>query len=95
MRTHILTLVAASLLAFGCQSGPFGRNQLVGVPAAQEHKLGATAYQRALADEGSKVLPADDALSRRVTEVGGRLARASETEAFRTAVGLTKAQPFE
>lgn len=95
MRTLILTLVAASLLAFGCQTGPFGRQQLVAVSASQEQKLGAAAYQQVLAEEKDKVLPADDALSRRVTEVGGRLARASESPAFREAAGLTQARPFE
>ena len=65
------------------RSGPFGRKHVVAVSTDQEQKLGAEAYQRILAEEKDKVLPPDDALSRRVTEGGGRLARASETAAFR------------
>lgn len=95
MRAHSSALVAAALMAIGCQTGPFGRKQLVAVSAAQEQKLGATAYQQVLAEEKDKVLTADDALSRRVAAIGGRLARASESQAFREAAGLTRPQPFE
>lgn len=95
MRTHFLALVAATLLAIGCQTGPFGRKQVVIVSTAQEQRLGATAYQQVLAEEKDKVLPGDDALSRLVAEVGGRLARASESPTFREAAGLTRPQLFE
>lgn len=95
MRTPILALVAVSSIAVGCQTGPFGRNQLVAISPTQEQKLGATAYQQVLAEEKDKIVAAEDALSRRVAEVGERLARASEDPAFRKAAGLTRAQPFE
>ena len=95
MRTSITALVAVSLLVFGCQTGPFGRQQLMTVSTAQEQRLGATAYQQVLAEEKDKVLSDYDALSLRVAEVGGCLARASESPAFRGPVGLTKPQPFE
>jgi predicted Zn-dependent protease len=95
MRIPLLALVAASLMATGCQSGPFGRKHVVALSVAQEQKLGAEAYQQVLAEEKEKVLPVDDALTRRVAEVGSRLARASETEAFRNAAGLADAAPFE
>jgi predicted Zn-dependent protease len=95
MRMPLLALAAASLTACGCQSGPFGRKHVVAVSTDQEQKLGAEAYQQVLAEEKDKVLPPDDARSRRVAEVGGRLARASETAAFRTAAGLAEAKPFE
>lgn len=83
------------LAAVACQAGPFGRQRVVAVSASQELKLGSDAYRQVLAEEADKVLPADVAVSRRVAEVGRRLADASDDPAFRQAAGLTRGQRFE
>jgi metalloendopeptidase OMA1, mitochondrial len=66
-------LVLAALL--GCQAAPVtGRNQLIVLPESQDAQMGLDAYQQILAE--SKV-STDQALNRRVQEVGRRIAAAS------------------
>lgn len=74
----LLGLVAAGLVfARGCQEGPFGRHQVVGLTAEEESQLGAQAYRQVL--EKSDVVaegPAVDAVRR----IGRRLAEAANSK---------------
>lgn len=84
----VIGLVAAGfIMVRGCQEGPFGRRQVVGLNPDQEARLGAQAFQQVLQE--SRVVgsgPAVDAVRR----VGARLAAAAEGEAFLHAVELDR-----
>jgi len=69
--------LSALLLAFaGCETAPItGRNQLILLPASQEAALGAQSYQQIRAE---KPVSTDAALTRRVNEVGRRIAAVSD-----------------
>jgi predicted Zn-dependent protease len=68
----------------GCQQGPFGRVQIVGMKPAQEAKLGLQAFQEVLSDahvvKGGPVV-------RKVEEIAERLIKATSNEAFRKLIG--------
>jgi len=67
-------LVLAALLA-GCQAAPVtGRSQLIVLPESQDSQMGLDAYQQILAESE---VSTDQALNRRVQEVGRRIAAAS------------------
>ncbi|MFO0807137.1 MAG: M48 family metallopeptidase [Gemmataceae bacterium] len=71
----ILGLVAVgAFLIKSCQTGPFGRQQLVAVNPAQEAQLGSQAFQQVLAEERGNVLPADVPISQAVQRIARRLA---------------------
>jgi predicted Zn-dependent protease len=85
----LLALVAAGFIFVrGCQEGPFGRPQVVGLTPQQEATLGLQSFQQVLAQERGNVLPADDAASEAVTEVGRRLASASVNPDFLRSIKL-------
>jgi predicted Zn-dependent protease len=75
----------------GCQTGPFGRNQVVALTPAQENQLGAQTFQEVLSKssvrQGGPVVD-------KIKEIGMRLARAAESEEFLRATKL-KPQKFE
>jgi predicted Zn-dependent protease len=78
-------------MARGCQTGPFGRRQVVAMNADQETALGAQAYREVL--QKSDVIrsgPIVDA----VEDIARRLARATRDERFLKATDL-KDQKFE
>jgi metalloendopeptidase OMA1, mitochondrial len=67
-------LVLAGLLA-GCQAAPVtGRSQLIVLPESQDAQMGLDAYQQILAESN---VSTNQALARRVQEVGRRIAAAS------------------
>src|SRR5262249_50257615 len=84
-------LIAVGVLFVrGCQSGPFNRRQLVALNPAQEAQLGAQTFQQ--------VLQQSDVVSRgplvdKVTEIGDRLAQASNSPGVLRATGI-KPQNF-
>lgn len=88
----IVALVLAILMmARGCQQGPFGRRQLVGLSSQQEAQLGAQAFRQVLSE--SEVIrsgPAVDAVER----IGRRLARAAERPEVLEVIKL-KPQSFD
>jgi predicted Zn-dependent protease len=79
----LLAIVAAGFIFVrGCQEGPFGRRQVVGLTAQQEAKLGYQSFQQVLSQERGNVLPEDAPSSEAVSEVGRRLATASTNPDF-------------
>ncbi len=91
----VLGLLAAGfVLVKGCQEGPFGRRQVVGLTPQQEASLGLQSFQQVLAQERGNVLPEDAAISEAVTQIGRRLAASSADPAFLRAVKL-KPQQFQ
>lgn len=88
----VLGLVAAGFVALrGCQEGPFGRNQIVGMNAEQEARLGAQAFQQVLQE--SDVVREGPAVEA-VRKIGRRLAEAAERDDVLQAIGLAR-QRFE
>jgi predicted Zn-dependent protease len=88
----LAVLVAAFVAAKGCQQGPFGRRQIVGVAGEQEKQLGLQAYQEVLGQ--SDVVrggPAADA----VRGVTRRLVEATRNPAFLKATGLRQPPDFD
>jgi predicted Zn-dependent protease len=79
--------------AKGCQTGPFGRKQLISVSPAQELQLGKQAYQQILSQ--SQVVNDRDALPRAVVGVGNRLATAAKHPTIVKALHLTGDRRFE
>lgn len=79
----VLALIPVfSVMMQGCQEGPFGRRQVVGMTPAQESQLGAQAFQQVLAQNYTKVLRDDDPIAQRVREIGARLREAAENSRF-------------
>jgi predicted Zn-dependent protease len=75
LRAKIATgLLMVAVLA-GCQAAPVtGRQQLIVLPESQDAQLGLQAYEQILAES---TISNDQALNRRVQEVGRRIAAAS------------------
>jgi predicted Zn-dependent protease len=71
-------------MARGCQQGPFGRVQVVGMKPDQEAKLGMQAFQETLRD--AHVVNRGPAVEA-VREVAKRLIRATENQQFRDLIG--------
>jgi predicted Zn-dependent protease len=73
----LLLALAAGALIFvkGCQEGPFGRMQIVGMNPEQEARLGAQSFQQVL-DESDVVTSGKEA--EMVQRVGKRIAAAAE-----------------
>lgn len=79
--------------AKGCQTGPFGRKQLINVSPAQELQLGKQAYQQILSQ--SQVVNPRDPLPRTVGQIGDRLAHAAKHPSLVQALRLTSDRRFE
>jgi predicted Zn-dependent protease len=73
------------VMARGCQEGPFGRHQVVGLSPEQEMQLGEQSYQKIL--EKEQVVREGKAYDG-VQRVGRRLAAAATSEEFLSAVQL-------
>lgn len=87
----IIGLIAVgAFLIKGCQTGPFGRRQIVAINPTQEAALGAQAFQQVLAEERGKVLPPDLPLSQAVRRIAERLASVANDPPLLTD---TKLQP--
>src|SRR5690349_6043733 len=88
-----LAILAAAFVAWqGCQKGPFGRNQIVGVAGEQEKALGLQAYQEVLSK--SDVLregPVVDA----VRKITGRLVDATRNPDFLRITQLQQPPKFD
>jgi metalloendopeptidase OMA1, mitochondrial len=70
-----ITLGAFALILAGCETAPVtGRSQLILLPAGQDAQLGLTAYEQILSESKISTNPA---LTRRVEEVGRRIAAVS------------------
>jgi predicted Zn-dependent protease len=85
-------LVAAFVAMRGCQEGPFGRRQIVGLNEQQEHQLGLEAFREVL--NQSDVLqggPTVDA----VQQITRRLVGAVRAPAFLRATMLKRPPEFE
>lgn len=79
----LLGLLAVGFMAMrGCQSGPFGRKQVVLLSPQEEVRLGAQAFVQVLDKEGSNVLMADSPVDREVKTVAARLIRATSNPKF-------------
>jgi predicted Zn-dependent protease len=78
-------VVALFVMARGCQEGPFGRHQIVGLDVEQEAQLGEQTYQKILQQE--QVVREGKAVDA-VQRVGRRLAGAAASEEFLNAVQL-------
>jgi predicted Zn-dependent protease len=77
----LAVLAIGFVVVKGCQSGPFGRRQVVALSPEQEARLGAQAYQEVLAKEHANVVssgPVYDA----VKDVADRLIAATRDEDF-------------
>lgn len=82
----VLALIAGLfIMARGCQEGPFGRHQVVGLSIEQETQLGEQTYQKILHEE--QVVREGKAVDA-VQRVGRRLAGAANSEEFLTEVEL-------
>jgi len=68
-------VAAAAIMVRGCQTGPFGRTQVVALTPEQETHLGAQTYQKVL--DQSDVI-AEGPIVDGVREIGLRLAAASQ-----------------
>jgi len=79
-------LAAGFVMVRGCQEGPFGRRQVVGLTPAEENRLGATSFNKVLAE--SDVLPRSSPASQVVNEIGENLKQAAVNPAFLKAVKL-------
>jgi predicted Zn-dependent protease len=87
-------LFAAFLAWQGCQQGPFGRRQIVGMNPQQEATLGLQAFQQVLQQNGPNVIqngPAADAV-RRITD---RLVDATKNKEFLRATGQVEPPKFD
>jgi len=80
------------IAAKGCQTGPFGRTQLVKLNGEQELALGAQAFSEVLS-KSQEVR--DRAIAKVVTGIGRRLAKAAETPELRKEFGIRADQRFE
>lgn len=87
----IAIFMGLMIAARGCQEGPFGRRQIVGMDAQQEAALGLRSFQQVLAE--SRVVERGP-IPEVVAKVGRRLAVASQSPEFLNAIGLTT-QKFE
>jgi predicted Zn-dependent protease len=90
----IMLLPAIALMARGCQEGPFGRHQLVGMTPQEESQLGTQAFREVLQQNNGKLLRDDDPVSMRVREVGKRLNAAANSPEFLKLTHL-KPQSFQ
>ena len=87
----IALLMGVFMAVRGCQEGPFGRQQIVGMAPQEEAALGLQSFQQVLAQ--SRVIGRGP-LPEAVTRIGRRLAEASESPAFTEALKLPP-QKFE
>jgi predicted Zn-dependent protease len=84
----IVLVPAIALLARGCQEGPFGRQQIVGLSPQEESQLGSQAFQQVLQQNYGKILPDSDPAVMRVREIGELLKRAAFTAEFQKATKI-------
>lgn len=90
----ILGLLAVLFLAAkGCQTGPFGRKQIINITPAQELQLGKDAYRQILAQ--SKVVSDREELPRTVNRIGDRLAKAAKHPEIVKTLNLSSDRRFE
>lgn len=88
----VLGAVAIGFFAVkGCQSGPFGRKQIVQLSDTEQVALGAQAYQEVLNDPKSKVVERGKVL-RDVKEVTDRLIAATKNPDFLRMVKIPERQ---
>jgi predicted Zn-dependent protease len=93
---HVLPIVVAAVIGLfivlkGCQEGPFGRHQVVGLSPGQEAQLGAQAFDQVLREsEVDDERPVVDAVKR----VAGRLEKATSSPDVLRALRL-KPQDFQ
>ena len=84
----VMGAVAIGFFAIkGCQSGPFGRKQIVEMSDTEQVALGAQAYQEVLHDPKSKVVARGD-IVRAVQQVTDRLVAATKNPDFLRTVKL-------
>lgn len=81
----------ATLLMKGCQTGPFGRSQVVAINSQEEAKLGRQAFQEVLAQER---VVRQGALVNVIREIAASLTKAAEDEGFLRETQLP-AQPMD
>jgi predicted Zn-dependent protease len=84
----IMLVPAIAMMARGCQEGPFGRRQIVGMSPQEESQLGAQAFQQVLQQNFNKILPDSDPAVMRVREIGENLKRAAYTSQFQKATKI-------
>lgn len=91
MRLLVAVVIGVAAMGFvaikGCQRGPFGRSQVVGMSPAQEKALGAQAFQQVLSE--SRVVNSGPVVDD-VKEVTNRLIRATRNPQF---LAMTKLPP--
>jgi predicted Zn-dependent protease len=87
----IVLVPAIAIMVRGCQEGPFGRQQIVGMTPQEESHLGGQAFQQILQQNSSKILPGGDPAVMRVSEIGERLKQAAHTAEFQKATKI----PFQ
>jgi predicted Zn-dependent protease len=78
-------LAMAFTITRGCQEGPFGRQQVVGLSPSEEKQLGAQAFQQVLQENAGAVVtngPAAEVVER----LGQRLAKAASNPVFLNAI---------
>jgi predicted Zn-dependent protease len=80
-------LVIGFMMVRGCQEGPFGRRQIVGMTPTEETQLGAQAFQEILSK--SDVVP-DGPLVQATRRVAHRLTDAADSETFLKATRIKK-----
>jgi predicted Zn-dependent protease len=84
----VIGVVAMGAFALkGCQRGPFGRTQVVGMSPQQEMALGAQAFRQVLSD--AQVVPAGPAVDD-VQEITRRLVRATANPLFQNLTRIPK-----
>ena len=84
----VMGAVAIGFFAIkGCQSGPFGRKQIVEMSDTEQVALGAQAYQEVLHDPKTKVVARGD-IVRAVQQVTDRLVAATKNPDFLRTVKL-------
>ena len=86
---------AIATMARGCQEGPFGRRQIVGMSVPEEMQLGAQAFNQVLDQNRTKIVASDDPVALRVREIGGHLMKAAVDPAFLEAAKIPHAPNFQ
>lgn len=81
----IALVMAGFFIMKGCEEGPFGRKQLVGMGIQDEMKLGAQAFDKVIHE--SDVVE-DPAIRAAVKRVASNLIRASRSKSFNDAVKI-------
>ncbi len=84
----IVLLPAIAMMARGCQEGPFGRHQIVGMNPQEESQLGTQAFRQVLQENDGKIVSDSDPVAMRVREIGKNLIAAANSPEFLKATQL-------